>query len=60
MTGAEIRDLRRRAGDLSQRKFAGLLGVTPRTVQKWEAGEKPAPSHFKLLNQLQTFYPKKP
>jgi len=56
MTAAEIRKLRGKT-KVSQRKFAGLLGVGLRTVQNWENGEKPSKQSAKLLAQLRTFFP---
>ena len=55
MTRAEIRSLRART-DVSQAKFANLLGVSVRTVQKWEGGCAPGPRSAKLLRQLVSLY----
>ena len=38
VTPSEFRRLRRRL-DLSQAKFAELVGVAPNTVARWERGE---------------------
>lgn len=39
--------------NLSQRKLAELLKVNPRTVQKWEAGDrKPHVMTLELLNRI--------
>lgn len=40
MDGAEMRKLREAHG-LSQRALAGLLGVAPNSVARWERGERP-------------------
>ena len=43
---AEIRE----ALNMTQREFAAVLGVSPRTVEAWEAGRTtPAPTAKKLL-----------
>jgi DNA-binding transcriptional regulator YiaG len=46
--GATIR-LARDAAQLSQVEFAHMLGVSPRTVQYWEAGKLPRPKHRRAL-----------
>jgi DNA-binding transcriptional regulator YiaG len=48
MTAAEIRFLRLEM-KCSKRKFAALMGVTPRTVSAWEKGVPPSPTSSKLL-----------
>lgn len=42
MTGGEFRTVREYLG-LSGDAMAALLGVAPRTIPKWEGGEKPIP-----------------
>ena len=49
MTTAEITALRKELR-ISQRKFAGILGVSLRTVQNWEQGRPPTSSAKKLLD----------
>lgn len=45
----EIKDIRNRTG-LSQVVFAGLLGVSPKTVEAWESGRnKPEGPSCRLL-----------
>lgn len=39
----------RESANLSQVEFASLLGVSPRTVQYWEAGKVPQPKHRRAL-----------
>lgn len=40
----------RRSLNMTQRKFAAMLGVSPRTVESWEAGRTtPTPTAKKLL-----------
>jgi DNA-binding transcriptional regulator YiaG len=56
MTRIEVRTLRKKV-KVSQRKFAGLLGVGLRTVQNWENGGAVSKQSTKLLRQLQTFFP---
>lgn len=51
MTAQDVRELRKTL-DVSQRKFAGLLGVSPRTIQGWEAGERIDGPADKLLRQF--------
>jgi DNA-binding transcriptional regulator YiaG len=48
MTASEIRFLREEM-KCTQRKFAALMGVTPRTVSAWEKGVPPSPMAAKLL-----------
>lgn len=47
----EIRRTRDRL-NLSQVDFAQRLGVSPRTVQGWEAGRMPQPKHRRALAAL--------
>lgn len=48
-TSTDIANIRKNAG-LSQRALATALGVSPRTVEAWEAGKNsPAGSSVKLL-----------
>ena len=44
----DIKKIRRKLG-ISQRKLAGLCGVSPRTVQGWELGRPPSGAAVKLL-----------
>jgi len=48
------REIRKRLG-LSQAAFAGLMGVSPRTVQEWEQGKRkpsgPAKSLLRIAEQ---------
>jgi transcriptional regulator with XRE-family HTH domain len=47
-----IKDLRERAS-LSQDEFAGLMGVSKRTVAYWESGEKtPHPKTYRKIDEL--------
>ena len=47
---AKIAD-RRRGIPLTQIELAALLGVSPRTIQNWEAGTSfPRPSHRRALD----------
>jgi transcriptional regulator with XRE-family HTH domain len=39
----------REAANLSQVEFAARLGVAPRTVQYWEAGNVPRPKHRRAI-----------
>jgi len=60
MDAAEIKKLREGMG-VSTRRFAGLMGVSVRTVQNWECEDKkkriaPAGPALKLLRQVATFY----
>lgn len=48
MNASRIRALREEM-NCTQRKFAALFGVTPRTVQAWEAGTPPQTHSRKLL-----------
>lgn len=44
----EIREAREEA-HLSQVELARQLGVSPRTVQNWEAGKTPQPKHRRAV-----------
>lgn len=44
----DLRDAREHAA-LSQVELAQLLGVSPRTVQGWEAGRMPQPKHRRAV-----------
>ena len=44
-----IKELRKKAG-MTQHQFGEYVGVNPRTVQKWELGERECPEH--LLNLI--------
>jgi DNA-binding transcriptional regulator YiaG len=39
----------REQANLSQVELAALLGVSPRTVQYWEAGQIPQPKHRRAI-----------
>lgn len=41
---------------VTRRKFAGLMGVTPRTVRNWESGCKLPRSAAIVLAQLATVF----
>jgi len=42
---------------ISQRKFAALFGVTPRTMRQWERDASVAPlAAVKLLESARTFF----
>ncbi len=45
---AQLRETRERR-NLSQVALAALLGVSPRTVQNWEAGMEPQMRHRQML-----------
>lgn len=49
-TPDHIRSIRK-ALDLSQERFAEVVGVARITVQKWEAGER-KPTSFAMINTL--------
>lgn len=49
--GEELREARERAL-LTQVEFAALLGVSPRTVQYWEAGKMPQPRHRRAIRDF--------
>lgn len=53
MTGNEIRELR---GDWTRRMFAGLIGCTERTIERWEKhGKDPIimlPVYHKRLQEI--------
>jgi DNA-binding transcriptional regulator YiaG len=55
MTAREIFRLRKEIG-VSQRKFAGLLGVSLRTAQGWEKGIAPSAATMKLLRMAATLF----
>ncbi len=49
-------DLRRSLG-ITQRKFAALFGVTPRTMREWERDAALAPAAaMKLLETAKVFF----
>lgn len=49
MTQQQIKDLRAKHG-LTQRAFGDVIGVTERTVQRWEGGDaKPSAQVLELL-----------
>ena len=50
MTATAIKRLRAKWG-VTQTKFAGLFGVSPRTVQGWERGIKPSKTAILLMKQ---------
>ena len=53
-TPEEIRNIRINAG-MSQKVFAGWLGVSEKTVEAWEGGTKnPSGSACRLLQMLET------
>jgi putative transcriptional regulator len=53
VTAAEIRDLRSRL-ELSQEAFARLVGVSVRTVARWEAGgSEPLPLAVERLRAIE-------
>lgn len=51
LTPAQIKALRE-GMHLSQVEFAERVGVSERTVQNWEAGARPRPSHRRALLAL--------
>lgn len=51
MTGTEIRELRQSYGE-SQEVFAARLGVTGKTVHRWEKGTVPLPAFRAKLARL--------
>jgi DNA-binding transcriptional regulator YiaG len=53
VTASSIRKIRAKIG-VSQRKFAGLCGVSPRTVQGWEIGRPPSGPAIQLLKNIST------
>jgi len=56
MATTAFSELRRELG-VSQRKFAALFGVTPRTIQLWESGAHEVPvSAQKLLETAQCVF----
>jgi len=49
----QIKELRRRLGDISRRALAEMLGVDKRTVDRWEQGRgTPNCSAEKMLEDL--------
>ncbi|MCH5340223.1 MAG: helix-turn-helix domain-containing protein [Acetatifactor sp.] len=49
----EIQNIRKRTG-LSQRLFAGYMGVSTKTVEAWEAGtNRPSGAASRILNMLE-------
>lgn len=55
MATKSFSELRRDLG-VTPRKFAALFGVTPRTIQLWEAGAEVPVSAQKLLEQAQILF----
>lgn len=51
MNKVDVKELRERMG-LSQEKFAKRLGVTPRTVQYWEAGGAISSAKHEMLHEI--------
>ena len=52
-TSEQIKEIRNKT-KLSQRAFAGYLGVSPKTVEAWEAGTNhPNGSASRLLNMME-------
>lgn len=49
MLPSEVKDARRRL-DLSVNEFARAVGVTGRTVRRWEAGSLPVPE--RVVDQI--------
>ena len=49
----EVQDIRKNTG-LSQRLFAGYMGVSTKTVEAWEAGtNKPSGTASRILSMLE-------
>lgn len=49
----EIRNIRKKTG-LSQKLFAGYMGVSAKTVEAWEAGtNRPSGAASRILNMLE-------
>lgn len=49
---AKVRELRRARRGKTQKEVAKELGVTPRTVQRWQAGtQEPSKRHAQKLNE---------
>jgi transcriptional regulator with XRE-family HTH domain len=46
--GEQLREARE-AANLSQKELSDRLGVSPRTVQYWEAGKIPQPKHRRAI-----------
>ena len=51
MTSQEIKELRQKLG-LSQEYFAIKVGVSAKTVARWERGTKPIPLAVEKLEQI--------
>jgi DNA-binding transcriptional regulator YiaG len=51
MRGTEVRQVRKRLR-LTQREFAGRVGVNPNTVARWERGELTVGSTAAILIRL--------
>lgn len=56
MTGREMKAVRRRLG-LTQAEFAGLVNVSVKTVERWEAGDKPISGPVVTLVKVLNEYP---
>ena len=53
MTPDEIKELRKKM-DMSQEKFAHILGTTVGTINRWELGKfKPSKIYLRELKQLE-------
>lgn len=49
----EVKEIRKRTG-LSQRLFAGYMGVSTKTVEAWEAGiNRPSGSSSRILSMME-------
>jgi putative transcriptional regulator len=49
----EIKSIRQETG-LSQKLFAGYIGVSPKTVEAWEAGtNRPSGAASRILNMME-------
>ena len=59
MTSKDIKRIRAKFG-LSQSKFAGLLGISTRTLQHWEQGRRPGAPGVALLGLAESRALKKP
>ncbi len=50
---AEIKSIRKKTG-FSQKMFAGYIGVSPKTVEAWEAGiNQPAGAASRILRMME-------